>query len=47
MKSKKYTKKELELIEDFLVNYDLGVYYKGEIYTIPRKTLTDLKNDAK
>ena len=41
----KYTKKQLELIEGFLEAYDLGVYYKGEIYAIPRKTLTDLKRD--
>lgn len=42
---RKYTKQELKVIKDFLDNYDLGLYYKGEIYTIAKKTLGDLEND--
>jgi hypothetical protein len=46
MKNKKYTKKELELIKDFLENYDMGMYYKGEVYTIPVKVIKELENDT-
>lgn len=44
---RKYTKQELKAIKDFLENYDLGLYYKGEIYTIAKKTLGDLERANK
>ena len=44
----KYNKSELKLIENFLIDFDLGIEntpFEDEVYIIPKKTLDDLKND--
>lgn len=38
----KIEKQEIKIIEEFLKDHDLGMYYPDEMFTIPRKTIKDL-----
>jgi len=37
------TKKELKIIRDFLEDYDTGMYYPDEMFTIPKKILKEVE----